>query len=729
MLFDLIDIFWEDYQEHKKNKMTEEELMQAAKELQRKRSKGKLKEMLHYYYFTRKGTTAEGCFFFGKLWFEEMDRLKENKHCYEYIARLLERADEEGIKEAEELLDKVYRIQGIPGGLEEKRARVEAEKKAAEEEEKAEAEHKKRLEEGDPEALYQEGKKCDEQKNGSAAADWYRAAADKGHPQAAICYMEKCLRRIESKQEELDILTYYLIGARAGLDSRQISGETLFRLAERHFQHGSEESLFLRTRAAEKGWAKAMVSLGLDYKSGNHVERDPKAAAEWFRKAAEAGSASGMQLLGDAYFAGDGVEKNEEEGFKWLREAFRHSDRDETHILYRVGECYERGMGVEKNMEKALDFYEGGDSRGERFCSCRLAELYYEGKVVPKDMKKALYYMERSPYMGENAYRLTLCYLNGEGTEKNFDKAREWARKMILQKGWGVSQAHKANKWWADEMYQRYLNTDDKAEEAFWQKAILEEGCSFFDEERFSLSVPYLENAAEIGYVDAFWRLAALYAHGTEDGMEKDPARAAFCFKRWLGAVKPGSKLRLGHPNHLLNLEYPEYSAEGKTLWRVLEVKGDHALLLSEYGLSFEKRTQDYEGLFNDTERELVASKLFDLSVEDTERFFIEGEMYGGAVADMQALIDFAEEHGMDPHYDGGRTGGSEGWKYTIDWYDEKEKQKFANELNEKYHYWRLRGGSLLAWYKKEIRPINYDDFVMTRPAVWFGLGEMREDE
>lgn len=78
-------------------------------------------------------------------------------------------------------------------------------------------------------------------------------------------------------------------------------------------------------KAAKGGDARAMALFGEILQDGcNGVDKDPKAAAAWFRKAAEAGDAWGMFEHG-LLLSGenpDGViEENVDEGLEWLRKA------------------------------------------------------------------------------------------------------------------------------------------------------------------------------------------------------------------------------------------------------------------------------------------------------------------------------------------------------------------------------------------------------------------------
>ncbi len=69
---------------------------------------------------------------------------------------------------------------------------------------------------------------------------------------------------------------------------------------------------------AEKGDVQAQYSLGMMYSNGNHVKKDYKEAAKWWRKSAEQGNASSQAFLALSYFRGEGVPKDPITGYAWM---------------------------------------------------------------------------------------------------------------------------------------------------------------------------------------------------------------------------------------------------------------------------------------------------------------------------------------------------------------------------------------------------------------------------
>lgn len=71
-------------------------------------------------------------------------------------------------------------------------------------------------------------------------------------------------------------------------------------------------------RAAERGHPRAQNGLGVLFRDGLGVEKDPASAITWFRISAEKGYAYAMFNLGLAYRDGIGVPRSEVEAYKWL---------------------------------------------------------------------------------------------------------------------------------------------------------------------------------------------------------------------------------------------------------------------------------------------------------------------------------------------------------------------------------------------------------------------------
>ena len=66
---------------------------------------------------------------------------------------------------------------------------------------------------------------------------------------------------------------------------------------------------------------------------GIGVEKNEVEGVRWLREAAEQGFMKGKILLGLAYFEEKGVKKDEAEGVRWLREAAEQGNETAESIL------------------------------------------------------------------------------------------------------------------------------------------------------------------------------------------------------------------------------------------------------------------------------------------------------------------------------------------------------------------------------------------------------------
>jgi uncharacterized protein len=73
---------------------------------------------------------------------------------------------------------------------------------------------------------------------------------------------------------------------------------------------GIQQEIYLRTLAAEQGYATAQTNLGCKYLDGEGVAQDDQRAIHWFRLAAEQGNAGAQFNLGLMYEDGRGVDQD-----------------------------------------------------------------------------------------------------------------------------------------------------------------------------------------------------------------------------------------------------------------------------------------------------------------------------------------------------------------------------------------------------------------------------------
>lgn len=101
--------------------------------------------------------------------------------------------------------------------------------------------------------------------------------------------------------------------------------------------------------------------------------------------------------MAKCYKWGRGVEQSDEEAIKWTHKAAEQGD---IEACYNLAYCYATGDGVEKSMEEAFKQWKAIDE-------AYLNDLETGSETVPVEFAVRTF------------YNLGLCYLHGDGTQKN----------------------------------------------------------------------------------------------------------------------------------------------------------------------------------------------------------------------------------------------------------------------------------------------------------------------
>lgn len=103
--------------------------------------------------------------------------------------------------------------------------------------------------------------------------------------------------------------------------------------------------------------ATAECLRGLEYSSGEGVEKDYVKAAKCFRKAAELGNANGQYHLGWMYWHGQGVPRDDLVALQWVQNAAEQGHAEARTFLKRAHEFMVTEMKAEKgDAEAQYDF-------------------------------------------------------------------------------------------------------------------------------------------------------------------------------------------------------------------------------------------------------------------------------------------------------------------------------------------------------------------------------------
>jgi len=105
---------------------------------------------------------------------------------------------------------------------------------------------------------------------------------------------------------------------------------------------------------AEAGDAEVMYNLGLAYRTGREVDKDPAEAHRLFERAATAGYAEAMYTVAEDYYTGTGVAVDYAAAVKWLKESITKW-QDVPSMQLFLDMC-QAGQGMAANDAMALEF-------------------------------------------------------------------------------------------------------------------------------------------------------------------------------------------------------------------------------------------------------------------------------------------------------------------------------------------------------------------------------------
>lgn len=210
-------------------------------------------------------------------------------------------------------------------------------------------------------------------------------------------------------------------------------------------------------KSAENDYVGAYYQLGRAYYNGLGVDKDEENAFKWHKKAAENNLPASQYALSLMYKNGEGCEENLVSAYYWVERA---AENDYEDAYYVVGRSYLEGICVEVNYKKAFHYLSKGYLALDTNCIESLAEMYLKGLNVKKDVYTALELYNRALEFGDRSIyfkvgkvyedeglinqaisiynqgheegnlkctqRLGIMYYNGEGVEKDLERAMEY---------------------------------------------------------------------------------------------------------------------------------------------------------------------------------------------------------------------------------------------------------------------------------------------------------------
>lgn len=219
----------------------------------------------------------------------------------------------------------------------------------------------------------------------------------------------------------------------------------------------NDEAFACFRQAARMDFPLAMHNLSVCYAKGWGTPVDRKLAFEWMKKSAEGDYAEACKILSVKYFQGDGTDKNTDEALRWIKRAIELEPENETYaadlkelegilsgnITQPVS--HSKPVDPDRLMNQAVDCLQSGDVEkgmlllneaarmGSTMAMYNLSLCYLTGEGVEKDDRQAFKWMLRSADLGcTDAYMpLINLFSEGIGTRKDLHNALYWADKAV----------------------------------------------------------------------------------------------------------------------------------------------------------------------------------------------------------------------------------------------------------------------------------------------------------
>jgi len=178
-------------------------------------------------------------------------------------------------------------------------------------------------------------------------------------------------------------------------------------------------------QSAESGCVLALTAVGDFYYDGkNGFTKDIEKAYEYYERAAKAEEAVAMYYMGYGYCMGEYVPKNLEIAYMY---ALKSKQKGFARAYRLLAHMYSIGEYVSQDKTQALELYEEAIKRGDFVSYCYQGNIY--GELGDHNKQIELY--SKVAELAENGtiktsipfYKLAIVYEEGEGVEKDLEKA------------------------------------------------------------------------------------------------------------------------------------------------------------------------------------------------------------------------------------------------------------------------------------------------------------------
>jgi len=267
-----------------------------------------------------------------------------------------------------------------------------------------------------------------------------------------------------------------------------------------------KRSFELCQRAADANHAQATHSLGFFYRDGTYVAKNSVRAFNLFEKAVSLGCYKALNCQGNCYEYGIGVVKN----IQLAKECYEKCIAlcNNPYAYTSLAHLYLFGSdNIAKDVNQAYKYLlQAVVEPNPPYATYYFLGLCHAngwGEGVKVNMHTAVEYFMTSANNGSRAakHKLGLCYQDGEGVEKDIDKALEWYQKALIVES-------------DDDIHDNFVRL-------YVEKSLYEMALIYYTEKKdFKQSFFYFSRAAtEFQNVSAMYNLGVHYCKGL--GIEK----------------------------------------------------------------------------------------------------------------------------------------------------------------------------------------------------------------
>jgi localization factor PodJL len=150
--------------------------------------------------------------------------------------------------------------------------------------------------------------------------------------------------------------------------------------------------------AAGAGAANAQYELASRFADGRGVNRDMKAAAQWFEKAAAQGLAPAQYRLGSLYEKGLGVSRDAVQARIWY---MRAAERGNARAMHNLAVLTAEGVDGKPDYNAAAQWFRRGAELGVRDSQFNLAILYARGLGVQQSLVHSYAWFDAAAAQGD----------------------------------------------------------------------------------------------------------------------------------------------------------------------------------------------------------------------------------------------------------------------------------------------------------------------------------------